>query len=78
MFKGTQGMSLSCNSAAAASAAAAATDAATSATTTAAVKTKMCASSLIFRAIKCFFSLASGGYATRTPRVEENRTVLRQ
>ena len=68
MFKGPQGMSLTGNAAAAASAAvatvSAAAAAATSAATAAADKTKMCASSLIFRATKWCFSLASGGYAT--------------
>ena len=69
MFKGPQGMSLTGNAAAAAfatvatvsAAAAAAAAAATSAATAAADKTKMCASSLIFRATKWCFSLASGG-----------------
>ena len=56
MFKGPQGMSLAGNAAAAAAAAASA--AATSAATAAADKTKMCASSLIFRATKWCFSLA--------------------
>ena len=60
MFKGPQGMSLAGN-AAAASAAAAAADADTSAATATADKTKMCASSLIFRATKWYFSLALGG-----------------
>ena len=63
MFKGPQGMSLAGNAAAAASAAvaaasaaaAAASAAATSAATAAADKTKMCASSLIFRATKWSF-----------------------
>ena len=72
MFKGPQGMTLAGNAAAAASAAATsaaaaaaasaaaadAVDAAdTSAATVAADKTKMCASSLIFRATKWSFSL---------------------
>ena len=48
MFKGPQGMSLAGN----ASAASAAADANTSAATATADKTKMCASSLIFRATK--------------------------
>ena len=48
MFKGPQGMSLADNAAAAYAVAASA----------AADKTKMCASSLIFRATKLFFSLA--------------------
>ena len=62
MFKGPQGMSLAGNAAAAAddsadtaaavSAAVAASAAATFAATVAADKTKMCASRLIFRAIK--------------------------
>ena len=66
MFKGPQGMSLAGNAAAAASAAVAAASAAaaadtdTSAVTATADKTKMCASSLIFRATKWCFSLASG------------------
>ena len=74
MFKGPQGMSLAGNAAAASAAADAATSAAaaaTSAATAAADKTKMCASSLIFRATKWCFSLASGGYATRTPHQEK-------
>ena len=61
MFKGPQGMSLADNAAAAYAVAASA----------AADKTKMCASSLIFRATKWCFSLASGGYATRTPHQEK-------
>ena len=65
MFKGSQGVSLAGN-AAAASAAAAATSAATAATK----KTKMCASSLIFRASKWCFSLATWGYVTRTPLLQ--------
>ena len=56
MFKGPQGMSLAGNAAAASAAAAA--DADTSAATATADKTKMCASSLIFRATKWCFSLA--------------------
>ena len=70
MFKGPQGMSLAGN-AAAASAAAVASAAATFADTAAADKTKMGAYSLIFRAIKWWFSLALGGYATRTPHQEK-------
>ena len=66
MFKGPQGMSLADNAAAAYAVAASA--AATSAATAAADKTKMCASSLIFRATKLFFSLASGAYAPPPPR----------
>ena len=62
MFKGPQGMSLAGNASAAASAAA------IFAATSAADKTKMCASSLIFR--WCFY-LASGGYTTRTPHQEK-------
>ena len=65
MFKGPQGMSLTGNAAAAAFATvatvSAAAAAATSAATAAADKTKMCASSLIFRATKWCFSLALGG-----------------
>ena len=53
MFKGPQGMSLPCNSAAAAATA-------TSTATSAADKTKIYASSLIFRVTKWCFSLASG------------------
>ena len=65
MFKGPQGMSLAGNAAAAAIAAAVAAAASaavaaasTSAATAAADKTKMCASSLIFRTTKLCFSLA--------------------
>ena len=74
MFKGPQGMSLAgidaaassaattaASAAATAAASAASAAAATSAATVAADKTKMCASSLIFRATKWYFSLALGG-----------------
>ena len=66
MFKGPQGMSFTDNVAATAS-----SSAATFVATTAADKTKMCASSLIFKATKWCFSLASGGYTTRTPHQEK-------
>ena len=55
MFKGPQGMLLDCNTAAAASAAAYSMAAASAFATFAATavdETKMCASSLIFRAVK--------------------------
>ena len=61
MFKDPQGMSLADNAAATASADA------TSAATATADKTKMCASSLIFRATKLFFSLASWADAPEPP-----------
>ena len=59
MFKGPQGMSLAGNApaAAAAATATAVAAAASAAATAAADKTKMCASSLIFRAIKWCFCL---------------------
>ena len=64
-------MSLTGNAAAAAFATvatvSAAAAAATSAATAAADKTKMCASSLIFRATKLFFSLTSWADAPQTP-----------
>ena len=82
MFKGPQGMSLTGNAAAAASAvvatvsaaaAAAAAAAATSAATAVADKTKMCASSLIFRANKWCFSLASRGLSHPNPPPRKNK-----
>ena len=65
MFKGPQGMLLTDNAAAAYAVASSA--ATTSAATAAADKTKMCAFSLMFRATKLFFSLASGAYNPPNP-----------
>ena len=59
MFKSPQGMLLAGNVAAASAAASVAASAA-AATSAAADKTKMCVSSLIFKATKWCFSLASG------------------
>ena len=76
MFKGPQGMSLTGNAAAAFATVAtvsAAAAAATSAATAVADKTKMCASSLIFRANKWCFSLASGGLSHPNPPPRKNK-----
>ena len=80
LFKGLQGMSLNGNAAAAAAAAAAASDASnyapTAASTASAAATsaatvadnaKMCASSIIFRGVKCCFYLISGATSPEPP-----------
>ena len=75
MFKGLQEMSLAGNAAAAAPVAAAASAAAAAASLLLLplllIRIKCVSTSLIFRATKCCFSLASMGYATRTPHQEK-------